>query len=85
MTATENRTVVADVLAGLQSIGENGADSTVAADELDYITTRLQRLAMRETDPVLAARIRLLARHCTDAAELIKRQHSAAQTGPQRP
>jgi hypothetical protein len=84
MTATENITVVEDVLAALQRIREHGTDSTAYTDELDDITTRLLGLAIRETNPVLAARIRLLARHCDDAAELIRKEHSAPQTGPQR-
>jgi hypothetical protein len=49
------------------------SDDPAIADELDYISFRLQRLAIREPDPVLAARIRLLARHCGDAAGLFKK------------
>jgi hypothetical protein len=85
MTASQNLTVTEDVLATMQPAREQGADITAAAAELDDITARLQRLAIRETDPVLAARIRLLARHCNDAAELISREHCAPRIGPQRP
>jgi len=84
MTVTGNLSVVEDVLATLQRIRERGTD-TATVDELDDITARLQRLAICETDPVLAARIRLIARHCHDAADLIRKEHSAPQIGPLRP
>jgi hypothetical protein len=77
MTTTIAVADVDSLRAALQRIQDRvrdrvSGDRAAPADELDDISARLQRLAIGETDPVLAARIRLLARHCDDASALFR-------------